>query len=178
MAATLQQWDLLNKKGRVVGIAESDNHDSLKGIGRFRVSVFPFAKAFKYLRTHVLTEKPLAGDAGMDITLLLSSLKRGRVYMAQESHCSARGFSFYIEECSRMATIGDEFIINKSAEIRINLPSKARITLLRNGVSVHEVEADETNFCVEKIGLYRVEVRKKIWGRYRPWIFSNPIYVK
>jgi hypothetical protein len=27
-------------------------------------------------------------------------------------------------------------------------------------------------------GVYRIEADLKAFGRYRPWIFSNPIYVK
>lgn len=176
--ATLKRWDLLNQKGRVVGIAECDNHDSLKGIGRLKVSIFPFVKVFKYLRTHVLTEDPLSGKTGSDIALLLSSIKAGRVFMAQESHVSARGFSFIIEDGHKTATIGDDFSLEAKAAMRIHLPSMAKVVLLRDGVSVHEEETSRITFAVENAGVYRVEAYQRIWGVYKPWIFSNPIYVR
>jgi hypothetical protein len=176
--ATLKRWDLLNQTGKVVGIAECDNHNSLKGIGRFRVSIFPFVKAFRYLRTHVLTDEPLSGNAERDIALLLSSLKRGRAFMAQENHASARGFSFIIDDGHQVATIGDDFFLTRLSMIRIGLPDKARVVLLKDGVPVHEKVGDQITFSVETQGVYRVEAYQKIWGRCRPWIFSNPIYVK
>ncbi len=176
--ATLRRWDMLNQTGKVAGIAECDNHNSLKGIGRFRVPIFPFVKAFRYLRTHVLTVEPLSGDAQRDIASILTSLKEGRAYMAQESHAAARGFSFTVDDGCKIVTMGEEFSLEKKAEIKICLPSAARVILLRNSCAVLDYHADKISFSVERNGVYRMEAYLKLWGRYRPWIFSNPIYVR
>ncbi|MGZ3592809.1 MAG: PHP domain-containing protein, partial [Syntrophales bacterium] len=50
---TLERWDRLNSNAKVVGIGELDNHDTSKRELGFNLSVFPFAKAFKFMRTHV-----------------------------------------------------------------------------------------------------------------------------
>jgi hypothetical protein len=95
---TLTRWDWLNRSSRVVGIGESDNHDTEQRLGPFNLSVFPFRKAFRYVRTHLLTETPLLHDADHDIPLLLESLALGRAYVAQESFAPARGFSFILHD--------------------------------------------------------------------------------
>ena len=70
-AKTLDRWDRLTQERRVVGIGELDNHDTLKRILGFNLSVFPFARVFRLIRTHVLTESPFSGNSRADIALLL-----------------------------------------------------------------------------------------------------------
>jgi len=60
---TLERWDHLNKEGRVVGIGELDNHDTPRKILGITVGVFPFKRAFRFTRTHLLLDNPLKGKS-------------------------------------------------------------------------------------------------------------------
>jgi hypothetical protein len=176
-AATLKRWDRLTQERRVVGIGELDNHDSLRRLWGIPIPVFPFSRVFGLIRTHILFEDPLSGDSRTDISALLETLGRGRAYVSLDHFRSASGFSLILTEGGRMATMGDEFILHRSAELRALFPHRARIRLIRNGVLVSQEIATELHVNLDEPGVYRIEADLKAFGRYRPWIFSNPIYV-
>jgi hypothetical protein len=81
-------------------------------------------------------------------------------------------------EEGRKATMGDDFILHHSAELRASFPYRARIRLIRNGKLFHEAAGKELSLTLRDCGVYRIEADLKAFGRYHPWIFSNPIYVK
>ena len=174
---TLERWDRLNKNTKVVGIGELDNHDSHKRVLGFNLSVFPFAKAFKFMRTHVITERPLVRDHAKDITSLLSALKKGRVYVAGEYFRKSKGFSFILTDNSGSATLGDDFILNNEAGLTVTFPAVAKIRIIKDGTVIREEIDQDLTGGVSEPGVYRVEAYLRVLGKYRPWIFSNPIYV-
>ncbi|MFM7151956.1 MAG: hypothetical protein ACKO23_19180 [Gemmataceae bacterium] len=59
------------------------------------------------------------------------------------------------------------------------LPLPALVRLMRNGEEVERREG-QNDFAHEipQPGVYRLETWLKIDGEYRPWILSNPIYVR
>ncbi|HUH66793.1 MAG TPA: CehA/McbA family metallohydrolase [Syntrophales bacterium] len=174
---TLARWDKLNRTRKVVGIGELDNHDTPQKAFGLKFSVFPFAKAFKFMRTHVIMKKPFTRDSAMDIDLVLEALKQGKAYLAGEYYHKAQGFSFVLGEGGRRATIGDDFILEREAWLTVNVPATARIRLIKDGNIIAEKSDRELTNSVKKPGVYRVEVHLRILGRWLPWIFSNPIYV-
>lgn len=176
--ATLQRWDHLNQISRVVGIGELDNHATIRRVMGFNVSVFPFMKAVKFLRTHVITENPLANDNKKDIDLLLSALKRGRAYVAGEYFQKAKGFSFVLTKNGKHATMGDDFMLDGEACLTTMLPVTAKVRIIKDGSPFREEITHNLACPIDREGVYRVEAYLKILGRYIPWIFSNPIYVK
>jgi hypothetical protein len=38
--------------------------------------------------------------------------------------------------------------------------------------------AENMTLPIGERGVYRVEAYLKVYGKYRPWIFSNPIFVQ
>ena len=50
--------------------------------------------------------------------------------------------------------------------------------LIRNGVAIQRAITNRLNFEVKERGVYRVEAWLEIDGEQRPWIYSNPIYVR
>lgn len=175
---TLARWDALNYTKKVIGIGELDNHASIKKILGIKVSVFPFDLAFKFVRTHICTLEPLTGDGARDIRILYESLLHGRCYAAMEYFKSAKGFSFLIKQNSREYTMGDFLELKDQSEIRISVPAIASLRLIRNGICEGEQVGREIVFPLQNKGIYRAEAYLKSWGKYRPWIFSNPIFVQ
>ncbi|MDD5711635.1 MAG: hypothetical protein PHY31_02630, partial [Smithellaceae bacterium] len=170
------RWDRLNREGLVVGIGESDNHDTLSHVLGRTISVFPFVKAFRFVRTHIMTDKPLSGNKD-DIPLLLKALRSGRAYVAQEYFRCSKGFSFSVSSGSNDAAMGDRIPLHTNTIVHIQVPSVAKICLVRDGAYVAQEKRTELSYRIDRGGVYRVEVYLPSWGRYRPWIFSNPIFV-
>ncbi|TFG92527.1 MAG: hypothetical protein E4H15_03495 [Syntrophobacterales bacterium] len=175
---TLKRWDALNKIGRVVGIGELDNHDTSRTILGVTISIFPFRKAFRFIRTHLLLDNPLKGEAKRDAKALLKALEQGRAYIAMEYFLDARGFSLTLSDADREVTMGDEFSLQGDAVLRVMAPEKGKIRIIKDGDMCAEAVEKDISYTVSQRGIYRVEVYAKIWGKYRPWIFSNPVYVK
>jgi hypothetical protein len=73
--------------------------------------------------------------------------------------------------------MGDKFLLHRSAELRAFFPHRARIRLIRNGNLFRQETAKELCVTLCEPGVYRIEADLKAFGRYRPWIFSNPLYV-
>ena len=175
--ATLERWDRLAQERRVVGIGELDNHDSLRRFAGIPISVFPFSRVFRLIRTHFLLERPFTGDNPKDVAALLDTLRRGRIYVSLDYFRPASGFSLTLSDGEQEATMGDEFRLARPAVLRALFPGPARIRLIRDGVLFHQDAAAELRLKLDKPGVYRIEAELKAFGRYRPWIFSNPIYV-
>ena len=175
---TLHRWDTLNRQRKVVGIGELDNHDSRRIFLGFSVSVFPFHRAFRLIRTHLLTEQPLTGHSATDIALLLDALKKGRAYIALESHRSAMGFSFTITGKYSSATMGEQLPLDNASFLQVTLPDKGRIRVIKDGGTWDESVGTALERPLSEPGCYRVEVWRRTFGRYHPWIYTNPIYVQ
>ena len=175
---TLARWDLLNQTKKIVGIGELDNHGSIVKIGAVKVAVFPFERAFKFVRSHVCTPEPLSGDHARDISLLYNSLRHGRCYVAMEYFQAAKGFTFGIAHKDKEYSMGDSLELAVNARLNVALPAPALVRVIRDGVLIAEEMSNMIALSVSQRGVYRVEAYLKKYGKYRPWIFSNPIFVK
>lgn len=175
---TLKRWDELNKVRRVTGIGEIDNHNTKKRFLGFNFYIFNFNYAFRTIRTHILTKTPFNKNGKADINNVFQAIKDGRVYIANEYWNSAKGFSFKIGDDVREVGIGEEFILNGRAKIKVNLPHKGLIRTIRDGEKICEIADSKCSFEINNKGLYRVEVYQKVLGRYKPWIYSNHINVR
>ncbi len=175
---TLKRWDQLNMEGTVVGIGELDNHDTLRKILGVGVSIFPFQKAFRLIRTHVLLDTSLKGEAREDIDALLKALKNGRAYIAMEYFRDATGFSVSLSDGDQEVTMGGVLFLKGEALLNVTIPETGRIRIIRNGNLFAETADNDIRCTISQKGVYRVEAYLKACGKYRPWIFSNPIYVR
>jgi len=95
---TLARWDALNQSRKTVGIGELDNHATIKKIMGIPFVAFPFDRAFRFIRTHVLTEDKFSGDSGRDMDMLYQALLYGRCYFALEYFRKTRNFQYWIQQ--------------------------------------------------------------------------------
>jgi hypothetical protein len=174
---TLARWDAFTQTHRLVGIGELDNHDTLRRILGFNLSIFPYTRVFRLIRTHILTDGPLSGDSRADIATLFDALRNGRAYVALDYYRSSAGFSVFLTEEGRIATMGDTFVLHHSAELKISVPYQARIHIIRNGALYHQATGKECSVMINETGVYRIEAYLKLFSGVHPWIFSNPLYV-
>ena len=175
---TLARWDELNRSRKIVGIGELDNHETVKELLGIQFHIFPFSEAFRFIRTHIITEAEFLKEDELDRGIILSALRRGRAYVALEYFEKAKGFSFVIMDESEVATMGDDFLLDDLAIVQIELPAKGKIRLIKDGELFREAVGRELTCGIDEPGIYRVEVYHRKALKYRPWIFSNPIYVR
>ncbi len=175
---TLERWDFLNQARKTVGIGELDNHGSIVKFGPVKIQAFSFNRAFKFIHTHVCTLEPLSGNHRKDIPLLCNALRHGRCYVAMEYFLPSRGFSFVITQNNEEYSMGDTLELRDTACIRISLPASALVRIIKDGALFAEETGKNINLPIRAGGVYRVEAYWKKYGQYRPWIFSNPVFVK
>jgi hypothetical protein len=175
---TMERWDALNQKKKIVGIGELDNHASIIKLAGITIEALPFQRAFRFVRTHVCTRQPLSGKNQEDIALLLNALRYGACYTAMEYFQASAGFSFLVKQYNKEYTMGDSLLLTDDTQILITLPVPARTRIIRNGALVMEKAGQEICLPLKENGVYRVEAYLKSYGKYRPWIFSNPIYIR
>jgi hypothetical protein len=176
---TLRVWDQLNLKRKVVGIGGVDAHaHKYNLLGFLEVEIFPYKVLFKSIRTHILLEEKI--EKGKDINhlnkakqLIYTALKEGRSFVANDYHGDSRGFRFYAESENKSFQMGDELKKNNNSSLKVVLPQKAEIRLVRSGKKIETIETDQTEFAVSRKGAYRVEV----YLNNKAWIFSNHIRV-
>lgn len=174
---TLERWDALNQIKKTVGIGELDNHASIKTLLGIPFVAFPFDRAFRFIRTHVLTVESFSGNSQEDTGRVYQSLLHGRCYAALEYFRAAQGFQFMIEQEKQEFYMGDAFNFTGNALLTASFPEKALVRIIRNGCQSAQKITDHLTMPLEKTGIYRVEAYLKSAGSFRPWIFSNPIFV-
>jgi hypothetical protein len=175
--ATLARWDTLTSERPVVGIGELDNHDTPQRLWGLTFSVFPFTRVFNLIRTHIVTDRPLTGNNDDDIHYVLASLQKGRCYISLDYFHPAAGFSMTVKNSDAEATLGEHFLLRDTANLHASFPRRARIRIIKNGIVIQETIGDSLSYPVRDTGVYRVEAYLKAFGSFRPWIFSNPVYV-
>lgn len=169
---TINKWDELNNFRKTVGIGTLDLHFLYFKFLNFKIEVFPFKYFFNSIRTNIITDKRLNKDT------VYEEIKKGHVYISNNYLGDAKDFIFYIKRDDEIFLMGDEIESKGNEKIIIKSPSKALIKIIYNGKCIYQKIGKE--LILEKIdkGFYRVEIYKFHMFNYKPWIFSNPIYLK
>jgi hypothetical protein len=176
---TLQRWDALCKRGHCVAIGETDNHGHTRRYFGWKKQVFPFEFAFRTVRTHVLLKESLQGDPATDRARILAAIREGHSYVSLDLWNDPTGFSFSILDAGQSAKPGDDFVRHGPALLEAKLPAPGRLRLVRDGRLIKEEHRrSQLQWDVDLPGVYRVEADQHVAGRWRPWIFSNPIWVQ
>ncbi len=173
-------WDALLAEGKkVVAIGGTDAHTLVYSFGPFRKTVFPYNYHFKTINTHILVENELSGDAIMDSKIILSALKKGNAFIANDSIKPGQGFRFNLIANGKYFTMGDEVDFKDGLILTADIPADAECILLRDGNPViQNHQCRQIFYSVEAPGCYRVECYRSHLLERRGWIFSNPIYIR
>ena len=174
---TLERWDSLNQIRKTVGIGELDNHASTKKVFGISFVAFPFHRALKFISTHILARNPFIGDSKQDINQVYHSLLNGCCYFSLDYFHKANGFQFLIEQEKQEFYMGDCLRFSRNAQLTVSCPIPALIRIIRNGRELSNSISARLSIPVEEPGVYRTEAYLKSYGKYRPWIYSNPIFV-
>jgi hypothetical protein len=177
---TLATWDRLCAERRMVGIGGSDAHASYIKIGFLKLKPLSYRYLLGTINTHVLTATPLRGDLVTDKGIIYDSLREGSCFIAHDGLCGAKGFSFFFnrEKDRERLEMGQEAKFSPGILV-IKLPRHGLIRVIKDGSLFKRGYGSGLSIKIHEGGVYRVEVSRKtpIFG-WRPWIFSNPIYLR
>lgn len=172
---TLEIWDKLSLKRRVVGIGGIDAHAHKHNLlGFLEVEIFPYKVLFKSIRTHVLMNEELKPSKNFATSKrnLYRAFECGRCFFANDYHADSKGFRFFAETPKKIYNMGERIPNMEKIKLKVLLPAlKGEIKLIGNGKLVDSVENNEAEFIIKQKGVYRVE----IYHSGKAWIYSNHI---
>jgi len=174
----LALWDGLTARRPVVAIGGSDVHANRYHVGPLERQAFPYVFAFRAVNTHILTPERLGGDLARDRHQVYAALRAGHCWVGYDLIGSTAGFRFHGWSDGQTAVMGDELPANQAVELEAFVPRRARLRLLRDGRPVAQTWGHRLRYIAHAPGVYRLEAWRWAWGRWRGWIFSNPIYVR
>jgi hypothetical protein len=177
---TLQKWDELNIKRKVVGIGGVDAHaHKYNVLGFVEVEVFPYKVLFKSIRTHILIDEelPRREDDKSLVKIkkiIYSALESGNCFLANDYQTDSKGFRFFAEAGNKKFHMGETVEYSGNIKLNVLVPvQKAEIRLICNGKLVESEEGAGAKFIVNEPGAYRVEV----YYNKKAWIYSNHIRI-
>ena len=137
-----------------------------------RLDFDPYERSLRYVSTHILAREltePAIRDA----------LNSGHAYVAHDWLCDSSGFVFAVQTGGKsISVMGDEVKLGRSLILSAATPIKCTMKLIRNGETIQTAQTSRLDFEVKTPGVYRVEAWLQLDGEQRPWIYSNPIYVR
>jgi hypothetical protein len=176
----ISEWDRLCRRKRVVAVAGVDAHQFGRRIAGRVVRLMGYQRSFRYLRTHVLLERPLTGELGHDREAVFGALREGRCYLAMDAPAPATGFRLWADGPQGELPMGGEAPAGEWT-LHARLPRPATLRLIRDGELVAERHTAGLEHRVEESGVWRVEAclpPRRGSGRERTWIISNPVYLR
>ena len=135
-----------------------------------RADLDPYYRTFRGVSTHILAPE-LTENA------IRAALQQGHAYVSHDWMCDATGFS-YVLSAPDKAIMGEEIKFAAGQKLLTQFPISCRIRLIQDGKAIADQESDRLEYAVAGPGVYRVEAWLKLDGEDRPWIYSNPIYVR
>ncbi len=176
---TLAFWDDMCRHRRISAIGGSDAHGSLFKWGPIHIRPLSYAFLLHALNVHVFLHKKIWKDFAAGKEAIYEALSEGRLFIAHDGLCPARGFRFdFMSSDGSYLVMGEEGTFQKG-EIVIEIPADGEIRLIKDGRLEKKWQDREAVFSVKEKGVYRVEVYRRLFlFGWRPWIFSNPIYLR
>ena len=176
---TIQKWDDLLLRRRVVAVGGSDAHALRMRLGPINRFIYPYEFHFRAINTHIIIQNPLTGDVNTDKKMIFDALAGGHCFVGYDLPLPTRGFRFSAHASEASGIMGDEIQAGGGVTLETYLPSFAEIRLLRNGkVLLAGKRIQALTYDTREPGVYRVEAFRKYLGVKRGWIFSNPIYIR
>lgn len=145
-----------------------------KGDILVRLDVDPYARSFRNCNTHVIAGR-------LDESTIRAALKAGHAYVSHDWMADTTGFRFDAVDGAgkTVGIMGDEVKLAAGLKIVSKLTHPCHVRLLRHGKEVAKSEGKtDFEFEVKEAGVYRLEAWHTLDGELRPWIYSNPLYVR
>jgi len=192
-AEALNIWDAMLARRKVVATAGNDAHSNVgislndaSGNEIVGLKLDPYRVSFALVRLHVLIPgvpvDSMLERQRLDERLLLDALAAGHCFIGFDFLGDPGTFRFEAISGQHRKIQGDEIVLQSDTHLRIVLPVSSRLMIFHDGnVWLDENGVTNKDISVSERGVYRVEVYLPQLGKPvgdKPWIISNPIYVK
>ena len=176
---TMAFWDTQCMKRRTAAIGGSDAHGARFKWGPLHFKPLSYDYLFKTINIHILLTTRMSKNFETAKISVYEALREGRLYIAHDKIHPAKGFRFnYIADDGSNLFMGEEGKF-ASGNLVVELQEEGEIRLFRNGKLMRKQKGTEAVYRVEAGGVYRIEVYRNVFlFGMRPWIFSNPIYLR
>jgi hypothetical protein len=176
---TLSFWDNLCRHRRVVAVGGSDAHGSVFRYAWINFKPLSYDHLLKTVSIHILLDKKMSKDFEKAKEEVYGAMREGRLFIAHEKICSAKGLRFSFHSDSGSSLVMGEEGPFQAGDFLISLPHDGEIKLLKDGKLEKKWRSREVVYRVADRGVYRIEVYRYAFPfGWRPWIFSNPIYLR
>jgi hypothetical protein len=164
--ADLARYDRMAAGGRVTMVAGLGGEQNLSVFG---VKAGTFEQLFRVAVTHALASQ-------RDADAVADAIKRGHAYVSFDIMGYVSDFAFYAQSGNEKTQMGEEVALSGNLKLEAELGEQAdQIVIFKDGIAIASAEmAANFVFAAKDRGVYRVEA----YRRGRPWILSNPIYVR
>jgi acetyl esterase/lipase len=161
------KWDQRTKEKPLIGIGVNDIGSTSMGSS----GIDPVEMSFREIVTHILAQE-LTEQSVWD------ALANGRAFVAQDWLCGTAGFMFGANNNLGVFGMGDSVPLMGTTRLSANVPLRAKLRVFHKGEVVQEQIGTNISFQIKEPGAYRFEAWLDVAGEERPWIFSNPIYLR
>ena len=166
--AIFAKWDRETKTKHFTGIGANDAHQNVIVQG---VTFDPYAVSFRNLVTHILARE-------LTEPLVREAVTNGHVYVAHDWLCDPTGFTFAAVNNLGVFPMGDTAPMLGKTRLMALSPLPAKLRLIHHGAVVQESTGTNLTFEAKEPGPYRLEAWLTVAGEDRPWIYSNPVYLR
>lgn len=177
----IKLWDCYGLAGyRVTAIGSSDAHSSILQFGPLRINIFSYRFIFNTINTYLVLKEPLSCVFKEAKQQVLGALRAGRCYISFDSLFPGKDFKFNVEHGNNRIEMGEvaSYIDKMCLYASSPLPG-SMMRLVRNGTVIKSLNSNYMEVNLTEPGIYRVEIfYRPRFGSPRPWIYSNPIYLK
>ena len=182
---SLKKWDQALTRTRLTAVGGNDAHSNIgvslkdsSGKTLLGIQLDPYETSFRLVRLHVLVEQ----NRPLDAASVLDAVRAGHCFVGFDFLGDSAGFVFEAQNQGESKIQGDEISLKSETRLRVRTPIPSRIVVFKDGaVFLDESGIDNKEMAVTERGVYRVEVYLPQLGglvAQKPWIISNPIYVK
>jgi len=183
--ASLKLWDQALMHSRMTATAGNDAHANIglslrdsSGKTLAGIQLDPYEVSFRLVRMHVLIDR----NNSFTEQNVVDALRLGHCFIGFDFLGDTSGFSFTVESGGAENIQGDEITLAADTRLKVRTPVASRVVLFKDGnVVSDEVGVTSKEYPVTQRGVYRVEVYLPQLGSLvadKPWIISNPIYVR
>ncbi len=167
-AKIFAKWDQENSKRPFPGFGANDAHQNVILNG---VTFDLYEVSFRNLVTHLLARE-------LTEPLIRQALTNGHAYVAHDWLCDPTGFMFGAVNNLGVFPMGDTAPMLGKTRLMALTPLPASLRLFHKGALVQETAGTNLTYEAKEPGPYRLEAWLTIDGEQRPWIYSNPVYLR
>jgi hypothetical protein len=137
----------------------------------FELDLDPYPRSFRHVSTHLLLHEVTPES-------VRQALQDSRAYVAFDWIADPTGFVYRADLKDKSWPIGAEVPLADGLRLRVEAPLSGALKVVRNGQVIVEQDGHSVDVPLDQEGVYRVEVWLTLAGEARPWILTNPIYVR